>query len=98
MEESKGYEYTLMFTDVSLKDLAFHNKAGNMATIKRIDRILKELETTPFIGVGKPHELKYEYAGRWSRHINEKDVIIYAVNEREQTVQIYSARYHYLDK
>jgi len=98
MEESDGTGYTLIFTDVSLKDLALHKKAGNQATIKRIDRIMKELETTPFIGIGNPHELKYDYAGRWSRHISKKDVIIYDVNEIEKIVQIYSARYHYLDK
>ena len=58
MEESKRNEYTLIFTDVSLEDLVFHDKAGNQATIKRIDRILKELETTPFAGIGNPHPLK----------------------------------------
>jgi len=98
MEESDGSEYALIFTDVSLKDLALHKKAGNQATIKRIERILKELEKTPFIGVGNPHELKYEYKDRWSRHINKKDVIIYQVYETEKTVLIYSARYHYIDK
>ena len=98
MEEGKGNEYALIFTDLSLKDLAFHDKVGNQATIKRIDRILKELETTPFVGIGKPHELSFGYAGRWSRHLNKKDVIIYDVHETEKIVQIYSARYHYLDK
>ena len=98
MEESKGNEYSLIFSDVSLEDLAFHDKAGNRATINRIDRILKELETTPFVGIGKPHSLKHDYSGLWSRHLNEKDVIIYDVNETEKTVRIYSARYHYSDK
>jgi len=88
----------LNFSDVSLEDLAFHDKVGNKATIKRIDRILKELETTPFFGIGKPHSLSYDYYGLWSRHLNKKDVIIYDVNETEKIVQIYSARYHYLDK
>ena len=98
MEESSGNEYTLIFTDVSLEDLAFHDKVGNQATIKRIDRILKELETSPFVGIGNPHELGYNYAGKWSRHLNKKDVIIYDVNETDKIVQIYSARHHYLDK
>ena len=98
MEESTGNEYALSFSDVSLEDLALHDKAGNKATITRIDRILKEIETTPFIGIGKPHPLNYDYAGLWSRHINKKDVIVYSVNEREKIVQIYSARYHYMDK
>jgi len=98
MEESKGNEYTLIFSDVSLEDLAFHDKAGNQVTIKRIDRILKELETTPFTGIGKPHPLSFDYSGLWSRHLNKKDVIIYDVNKTKKIVQIYSARYHYLDK
>ena len=98
MEESDGSRYTLIFSDLSLKDLAFHKKAGDQATIKRIERILKELETIPFVGIGNPHELKHDYAGKWSRHLNKKDVIIYEVNEPKKTVLIYSARYHYLDK
>ena len=98
MDESKRNEYTLIFSDVSLEDLAFHDKAGNQTTIKRTNRILTELEKNPFVGIGKPHTLKYDYSGLWSRHLNEKDVIIYDVNEIKKTVQIYSARYHYLDK
>jgi toxin YoeB len=98
MEKGKRDEYILIFSDVSLEDLAFHDKAGNQATIKRIDRILKELEETPFIGIGKPHPLSHDYAGFWSRHLNKKDVIVYAVNEAKKTVLIYSARFHYLDK
>ena len=98
MEESTGNEYSLIFSDVSLKDLVFHDKTGNQATIKRIDRILIELETTPFVGIGNPHALKHNYSGLWSRHLNKKDVIIYDVDESEKIVQIYSARYHYSDK
>ena len=98
MEAGKRDEYTLIFSNVALKDLAFHDKAGNRTTTKRIDRILKELETTPFIGIGNPHELGYNFAGRWSRHLNKKDVIIYDVDETQKIVQIYSARYHYLDR
>ena len=98
MDKSKGVEYTLMFSDVSLVDLAFHDKVGNRATLKRIECILSELETSPYIGIGKPHQLRYNFAGLWSRHLNKKDVIIYDVNEREKKVYIYSARYHYLDK
>ena len=98
MEESSGTGYTLIFADVALNDLLFHKKVGNQATIKRIDRILQELEITPFIGIGRPHELGYDFAGRWSRHLNKKDMIVYEVDEKGKTVKIYSARYHYLDK
>ena len=93
MAESTGAGYTLIFADTALDDLLFHKKVGNMATIKRIDRILQELETNPFVGIGKPHELLYDYAGKWSRHLNKKDVIVYEVDESVKIVKIY-----YLDK
>ena len=98
MEESKGNEYSLNFTDVALEDLAFHDKVGNRATIKRIGRILKELEINPFVGIGNPHQLSYDYSTLWSRHLNKKDVIIYKVDEEGKIILIYSARYHYMDK
>ena len=93
-----GEKYTLIFSPLALEDLMFHKRVGNRATIKRIDRILKELEITPFVGIGNPHELLHSYAGSWSRHLNKKDVMIYKVKESEKNVEIYSARFHYTDK
>jgi toxin YoeB len=98
MEQSPGTDYRLIFSGTSLIDLAHHYKSGDRATIKRIDRILKELVSTPFTGIGNPNLLKYDYSGFWSRHLNKKDVIVYFVDEVEKSVDIHSARYHYLDK
>jgi toxin YoeB len=98
MGQSTGTDYRLIFSNTSLIDLAHHYKAGDGATIKRIDRILNELVSTPFVGVGNPHLLKHDYSGFWSRHLNKKDVMIYFVDEVAKTVNIHSARYHYLDK
>jgi len=98
MGHCENSEYVINYSEIALKDFAFHSKAGDQATIKRIDRILKELETTPCTGIGNPHQLKHDYSGKWSRHLNKKDVIVYSVDEIEKIVQIYTARYHYLDK
>jgi toxin YoeB len=97
-ERVRESKYALIFTDQALDDLAFHRKVGNRATVKRIGRILEELETTPFTGIGNPHELAYNFSGRWSRHLNKKDVVVYEVSETEMTVYVISARYHYLEK
>lgn len=80
------------------KDLKFHFKSGNKATIKKIEKILLELTEHPFTGDGKPEELKYDYTGYWSRRINMKDRIIYRVEEEIVTVFVISALGHYLDK
>ena len=38
MDERKRTQYTLIFTDLLLEDLAFHDETGNWVTIKRIER------------------------------------------------------------
>ncbi len=45
------------------KELAAHYKSGDRKTIKRIERIFKELAETPYDGIGSPEPLKYELSG-----------------------------------
>ncbi|WP_396172984.1 type II toxin-antitoxin system YoeB family toxin, partial [Flavobacterium sp.] len=47
---------------------------------------------------GKPEQLKYELTGFWARRINQKDRIIYNVEEDIVTVEVISAMGHYGDK
>ena len=75
-----------------------HFKAGNQATIKKINHILEELSETPYEGVGKPEALKHGLTGFWSREINSKDRIIYKVEGDIVTVFVISAMGHYSDK
>lgn len=80
------------------KDLKKHYKSGNKSSIKKIEVILKELEEHPETGTGNPEPLKHELSGKWSRRINQKDRMIYQVNENIVTVEILSAMGHYSDK
>lgn len=77
------------------KDLEKHFKSGDKAGIKKIERILVELSENPFEGIGQPEPLKHELSGYWSRKINQKDRIIYRVDEEIVTVIILSAMGHY---
>ena len=91
-------KYFVDFEDIARKDLKEHYKSGNKATIKKIEKILLELTKTPFFGEGKPEELKHNFKGYWSRRINQKDRMIYRVDEEIVTVIIVSAMGHYSDK
>ncbi|WP_221411219.1 Txe/YoeB family addiction module toxin [Epilithonimonas xixisoli] len=51
-----------------------------------------------FFGEGKPEQLKYNFTGYWSRRINQKDRIVYRVDNDIVTVYIVSAMGHYGDK
>lgn len=72
-------------------------KAGNKGNIKKIEKILLELSETPYSGTGQPEQLKYELTGYWSRRINQKDRIIYRVEDQIVMVYVVSAMGHYED-
>ncbi|MEG0915984.1 MAG: Txe/YoeB family addiction module toxin [Myroides sp.] len=72
-------------------------KAGNKGNIKKIEKILLELSETPYSGTGQPEQLKYELTGYWSRRINQKDRIVYRVEEQIVMVYVVSAIGHYED-
>ncbi|WP_288545347.1 Txe/YoeB family addiction module toxin [uncultured Clostridium sp.] len=61
--------------------------------LKRINQLIKEICRTPFEGLGKPEPLKGNLTGFWSRRIDEKHRIVYAVEEN--AVLIISCRGHY---
>ncbi|NNL57277.1 MAG: Txe/YoeB family addiction module toxin [Pseudomonadales bacterium] len=62
-------------------------------TLKRINKLVRETQRTPFTGVGKPEPLKETLAGFWSRRIDETHRLVYAVDSNHLT--IISCRYHY---
>ena len=78
--------------------IAQHYKSGNVASIKKIEKILYELSEHPYTGTGQPEQLKFNLSGFWSRRINQKDRLIYQVHEKVVTVQVVSAMGHYFDK
>ena len=62
-------------------------------TLRRINKLIKEIQREPFNGVGKPEPLKHGLAGYWSRRINEEHHIVYRVADGALlTAQL---RYHY---
>ncbi len=89
-------KYIIDLSELARDDLKKHLKAGNKATLRRIERIISELEITPFTGIGSPEALKYSLTGFWSREISKKDRIVYKVDEELKTVFIASAIGHYI--
>ena len=65
-------------------------------TVKRITALLKDISRNPFDGIGKPEPLSGNLAGFWSRRINDKDRLIYKIDE--ENIYILACRYHYEDR
>lgn len=91
-------KFRLKIEKLAENDLKKHFKSGNKASIKKIQHILEELSEHPFTGIGQPEELKHDLQGLWSRRINQKDRIIYSVEEEIVTVIVFSAMGHYFDR
>ena len=65
-------------------------------TLKRINQLLREIIRDPFQGEGKPEPLRGNLTGKWSRRINDKDRLVYAMHNGQ--IVIYQCRGHYEDK
>lgn len=50
-------------------------------TLRKINALIKDICRNPYTGQGKPEPLKGNLSGFYSRHIDEKDRIVYAVDE-----------------
>ncbi|MDK9501122.1 Txe/YoeB family addiction module toxin [Streptomyces katrae] len=61
--------------------------------LKRINRLIKEIQRTPFEGAGKPEPLKENLSGWWSRRITDEHRLVYRI--RDGAVEVAQARYHY---
>ena len=62
-------------------------------TLKRINKLIREVLRTPFSGIGKPEPLKENLSGYWSRRIDDTNRLVYAVEDHQ--IVIISCRYHY---
>ncbi len=61
--------------------------------LKRINLLIKEIQRTPYQGIGKPEPLKHGLSGYWSRRINDEHRIVY--KHQNDTILIAQLRYHY---
>ena len=81
-----------LFTDLAWQDYIYWVETDRKL-LKRINDLIKEIERTPFEGMGKPEPLKQNLKGFWSRRINYEHRIVYKV-ENNQIIFI-AFRYHY---
>ena len=82
----------VVFADRAWEDFTFWVEHDRKLAA-RIVRLIREIQRTPFEGLGKPEPLKHDLAGFWSRRISEEHRLVYAVEGSQ--ILIAQARYHY---
>ena len=82
----------LKFTEDAWVDYCYW-QTQDKKTLKRINKIIKDIQRDPFTGIGKPEPLKYDYQGAWSRRIDAENRLIYMIDG--DSVAFLSFKDHY---
>ncbi len=89
--------YIVEISSIAEEHIKIFKKSGQKILLKKIEKLIDELEIHPFEGTGKPEPLKGNLLGKWSRRIDQKHRLIYQVFEDEVLVEVISAYGHYDD-
>lgn len=81
-----------LFTSVGWEEYIYW-QTEDRKVLKKINNLLKDIERNGNEGLGKPEPLKHELAGFWSRRIDEKNRLVYALDD--VTIKIVSCKGHY---
>ena len=65
----------------------------NRAILKRINLLIKDIQRSPFEGIGKPESLRHDLSGFWSRRIDDANRLVYIVENGVLTIM--QCRGHY---
>jgi len=82
----------LLFADKAWDDY-LHWQANDRQIVKRINELIKDIQRSPYQGIGKPEPLRHALSGYWSRRITDEHRLVYRVEN--QTILIAQARFHY---
>ena len=82
----------LIFADEAWEDYLYWQKQDKRM-VERINKLIRETQRDPFVGVGKPEALKHALAGFWSRRITEEHRMVYRIDD--DALLIAQLRLHY---
>ena len=65
-------------------------------TLRKINKLLQDIERNGYNGIGKPEPLKGDLSGFWSVEIDEKNRIVFRIEDGK--IEIIQCGSHYRDK
>ena len=73
LEAGKGHRLSLLSSGPTKHEpITSGSRSTSRRSHQRINRLIEEIQATPFAGIGKPEPLKHELAGYWSRRVSEE--------------------------
>lgn len=70
-----------VFTENGWKDYVYW-QTEDRKTLRKINSLLEDIKRNGNEGIGKPEALSGDLAGFWSRRINDKDRLIYKIDDK----------------
>jgi toxin YoeB len=90
--------YRIEFRNEAISHLEQLRRGDKNAYVKSFDLVLA-IANDPREGIGKPERLKgFDDAEVYSRRINDKDRLLYEIEEDSKIITIISCKGHYGDK
>lgn len=83
------------FTEIAWQDYIYW-QGQDKKTIKRINQLIQDIDRNHNEGIGKPEALKGNLSGWWSRKIDDKNRLVYRI--QNNIIEIAQCRGHYGDK
>ena len=82
----------ILFTKNAWQDYLYWQQTDKVI-LKKINKLLKEIQRAPFDGIGKPEPLKFDLTGYWSRRLTGEHRLVYKITDT--SIIIAQCRYHY---
>ena len=83
---------TIRFLDQGWGDYIYWQE-NDRAMLRRINRIIRDIQRDPYDGIGKPEALQHELSGYWSRRIDQEHRLVYRMDG--ETIVVLLCRHHY---
>ena len=77
----------IVFSKKAQNDILLWNKSGKKKILKKISELLRDIQRSPYEGIGKPEQLKHNLSGVWSRRIDKEHILVYEIID-EKTIEI----------
>jgi len=83
------------WSDEAWEDFSYWTEQDKK-TLKRILKLLKDIDRNGYEGIGKPERLSGDLSNYWSRRIDDKNRIVYRIEE--DVLKIVQCGSHYREK
>ena len=80
------------FDKIAYQDYTEWTKSNDKIA-QKIKELIKDIQCSPFKGLGKPEPLKHEWQGYWSRRITDEHRLVYKITDEE--IIVASCKFHY---